>query len=51
VNLPSPVHDSLDTMARLRERSAHGVSVHQRMFETVATGLGQPRALQEEVER
>jgi uncharacterized membrane protein len=43
VALPSPVHDNLDTIARLRERSAHGASVHQRMFETLATRLGRPR--------
>jgi uncharacterized membrane protein len=44
VALPSPVHDNLDTIAQLRERSAHAVTVHQRMFETVATRLGRPRA-------
>lgn len=42
--LPAPVYDNLDTVAQMREQAAHDVSVHQRMFETVASRLGRPRS-------
>jgi uncharacterized membrane protein len=42
VAIPGPVHDNLQSIAQLRERVSHGVSVHQRLAETIAGRVGRP---------
>jgi uncharacterized membrane protein len=45
VDLPGNVANNIETIARLRDRAAHGMGVHQRMVEAVARRVGRPRTV------